>query len=50
MIQGRTKDDYALVTLPERRQREQTATVLGVPSTIAFTLRMLGFHALLVLR
>ena len=41
---------YALLILPERRQREQTATVLGVPSTIAFTLRMLGFHVLLVLR
>lgn len=41
---------YALVTLPSRRQREQTATVLGVPFTIAFTLRILGFQVLLVLR
>ena len=41
---------YARVTLPERRQREQTATVVGVPSTIAFTLRILGFQERLVLR
>lgn len=41
---------YARVTFPERRQREQTATVFGVPSTIAFTLRMLGFHVRLVFR
>jgi hypothetical protein len=41
---------YARLTLPERRQREQTATVVGVPSTIAFTLRMLGFQERLVLR
>ena len=41
---------YARFTLPERRQREQTATVVGVPSTIALTLRMLGFQVRLVLR
>ena len=42
--------DYARVTFPERRQREQTATVFGVPSTIAFTLRILGFQVRLVFR
>ena len=41
---------YARSTLPERRQREHTATVVGVPLTIAFTLRMLGFQLLFVLR
>ena len=41
---------YARLTLPERRQREQTCTVLGVPFTTALTLRTLGFQALLVLR
>jgi hypothetical protein len=40
----------ALVTLPERRQREQTFTVFGVPFTTALTLLMLGFQVLLVLR
>lgn len=49
----RTSDgrcDQARVTLPERRQREQTYTVAGVPSTTALTRRMLGFQVLFVLR
>ena len=41
---------YARVTLPERKQREQTLTVTLEPSTTALTLRMLGFQVLLVLR
>ena len=40
----------ARLILPERRHLEQTQTVLGVPSTTAFTLRILGFHVLFVLR
>ena len=43
-----TLTQTALVTLPERRQREQTLTVLGVPFTIALTRLMLGFQVLLV--
>ena len=38
----------ARVILPERRQREQTATVLWVPLTTALTFLMLGFQLLLV--
>ena len=41
---------FARLILPERRQREQTCIVLGVPFTTAFTLRTLGFQTLLVLR
>jgi len=36
----------ALVTLPERRQRVQAYTLLGVPFTTALTLLTLGFHVL----
>jgi len=36
----------ALVTLPERKQRVQACTLLGVPSTIAFTLCTLGLKVL----
>ena len=36
----------ALVTLPERRQRVQAYTLLGVPLTTALTLLTLGFHVL----
>ena len=43
-------EPYARLILPERRQREHTLTVVWVPSTTAFTLRMFGFHILLVLR
>ena len=42
--------NYARVILPERRQREQTVTVLCSPSTTAFTFLMFGFQALLVWR
>lgn len=41
---------YARSILPERRQREQTLTVLCVPLTTAFTFLMFGFHARFVLR
>ena len=41
---------YARSILPERRQREQTVTVVLEPPTTAFTLRILGFQVLLVLR
>ena len=37
----------ARVTLPERRQRVQEYTRLGVPFTTAFTRLMLGFQVLL---
>jgi hypothetical protein len=40
----------ALFTKPERRQRVQTCMVLGVPSTITLTLRMLGFCWIRALR
>ena len=40
----------ALVTFPERRQRVQTWTRQGVPSTSALTRRMLGFQERLVRR
>ena len=40
--------NYALVTLPERRQRVQAWTRQGLPSTIAFTFITLGFQVLLV--
>ena len=40
----------ALVTLPERRQREHTYTVLGVPLTTALTRLIFGFQVLFVLR
>jgi hypothetical protein len=43
-------NQFARVTLPERRHLEQTLTVVGVPFTTALTLRMLGFQVLLVLR
>ena len=36
----------ARVTLPERKQREHTLTLLGVPLTTALTRMMLGFHVL----
>ena len=39
-----------LVTLPERRQREHTLTVLCVPFMTALTFLMFGFQARLVLR
>ena len=42
------KKAYALVTLLERRQREHTLTVLCVPFSTTFTLRMLGLKVLLV--
>ena len=42
--------NQTLSTLPARRQREHTATVLWVPFTTALTFLMLGFHVLLVLR
>lgn len=42
------KGQMALVTLPERRQREHTYTVFGVPFTTALTLLMLGFQVLFV--
>ena len=35
---------YARVTLPERRQRVQAYTLVGVPLTIALTCFTLGFH------
>jgi hypothetical protein len=38
----------ARVTLPLRRQREQTYTWQGEPSTIAFTRFTLGFQVLLL--
>ena len=41
---------YARSILPERRQREQTATVLWVPFTTALTFLMFGFQARFVLR
>ena len=37
-------NQIARVTLPERRHREQTLTWHGVPLTIAFTRRTLGFQ------
>ena len=40
--------DYpALFTRPERRQREQTFTLQGVPFTTAFTFLTLGLNVLL---
>ena len=43
-------EPYARSIFPERRQREQTATVVLLPLTTALTLRMLGFQVLFVLR
>ena len=41
------KSHHALVILFDFRQLAHTWRVLGVPSTIALTVRMLGFHILL---
>ena len=40
------KGDYALVTLLDLKQLAHTWSVFGVPFTIAFTVRILGFHCL----
>lgn len=39
----------ARITLPERKQREHTEIVLGVPLTRARTVLTLAFQALLLL-
>jgi hypothetical protein len=39
---------YPRCTLPERRQRVHTFTLLCSPSTIALTFLILGFHILLL--
>ncbi len=47
-LSSELRKTYILSTLPERRQRLQTETVVCVPFTLALTFLMLGFQVLLV--